>query len=482
MRQAPVAFKPSQRKNHPNNKKNQGCSTFRTIIWAIALVLILAVVIIPTRYVSLSLIDTGSPSLKGSTDKVDGGSIAKGGAAFSGIAQKSSGGVQKDSIEKSSADLNSILKNSSADAKKSSALKRNIGTIKDMKGIVANKRRRIAYAITITKDGNFQDGAAILAYSIMEQSKKGTDDVSLVAFVHPNVTSSRPTLKRLGYHVIEVPTPINSTAIKFTFLREKINKNGCCGAAELIKLNSYRLLQYDWVVHMDADTLFSNPITELFDRNYSLIYTTDPNMASYKAEMSMPVQGGFLVLKPSINDYEKIINILLTKEFRKGKGWDSSKIGWFWGGMTVQGVLPYYYNTLSQTKAYRSQKIDRCIYNTMADTPDCLKQSLDEIKSVHFTVCQKPWSCYKAFVNPLCAKFHKRWFELRLKSEKYYGIPQIDKPCIKEGRKNKYIPMKILDDSFHIKDKYFVLDDSPNRLEPIGNNGYVLDGNNTVFH
>ena len=39
---------------------------------------------------------------------------------------------------------------------------------------------------------------------------------------------------------LKVPTPINTSAIKFDFLREKINKNGCCGAAELIKLNSYR--------------------------------------------------------------------------------------------------------------------------------------------------------------------------------------------------------------------------------------------------
>ena len=26
----------------------------------------------------------------------------------------------------------------------------------------------------------------------------------------------------------------------------------------------------------------------------------------------------------------------MTKEFKLGSGWDGSKIGWFWGGMTVQ--------------------------------------------------------------------------------------------------------------------------------------------------
>jgi hypothetical protein len=90
-------------------------------------------------------------------------------------------------------------------------------------------------------------------------------------------------------------------------------------------------------------------------------------------------------------------------------------------------------------------------------------------------------TCIQAFVNPLCAQLHKRWFELRLKSEIYYGIPQIDIPCVQGRGKRDYIPMKILDDSFNIRDKYFVVDDSPDRLEPIGNNGYMI-GDNIVYH
>jgi hypothetical protein len=120
------------------------------------------------------------------------------------------------------------------------------------------KRKRYAYAITITKDGFFQDGAAVLAYSIMKYSRSAKYDISFIAFVHPNVTTSRPGLRRLGFHVIEVPIPINVTAIQFDFLREKINKNGCCGSSELIKLTSYRLTQYDRVIHLDADVILLN--------------------------------------------------------------------------------------------------------------------------------------------------------------------------------------------------------------------------------
>jgi hypothetical protein len=71
------------------------------------------------------------------------------------------------------------------------------------------KRPRIAFAITITKDGPFQDGAAVLAYSIISSFANNDEyDISLLAFVHPNVSTSRPVLKKIGFHVIEAPTPI----------------------------------------------------------------------------------------------------------------------------------------------------------------------------------------------------------------------------------------------------------------------------------
>lgn len=54
-------------------------------------------------------------------------------------------------------------------------------------------------------------------------------------------------------------------------------------------------------------------------------------------------------------------------------GDESSYLHWFlrrfWGGMTFQGVLPFYYNRV--TRPGRSQVIDRCVYNTMADTEEC---------------------------------------------------------------------------------------------------------------
>ena len=102
----------------------------------------------------------------------------------------------------------------------------------------------------------------------------------------------------------------------------------------------------------------------------------------------------------------------------------------------MQGLLPYYYNLV--TTANRSVIVDRCVYNTMADTEECRYKSLKEIKSAHFTVCQKPWNCEKKVhtkfssgikgvegkweVNPLCMDLHYRWRDLRREAEELYGV------------------------------------------------------------
>lgn len=346
------------------------------------------------------------------------------------------------------------------------------------------RRKRYAYAITITKDGFFQDGAAVLAYSIMKYSQYVDYDISFIAFIHPNVTTSRPGLTRLGFHVIEVPIPINVSAIQFDFLREKINKNGCCGSSELIKLASYRLMQYDRVIHLDADVILLNPIDELFHKNYSLIYTTDPNMATFKGEDKMPVQGGFIVLQPSIDDYRSIINTLMTTEFRKYHGWNTSHIGWFWGGMTVQGILPYYYNRV--TIPGRSLIVNRCYYNTMADTPECNNQTLSELKSAHFTVCQKPWGCFMNIDTRLCRSLHQEWFRLRLETEKFYGIQSPPEACNRGGGHKNYHTMLLDQAIFPSTSKKgqdqqkgsktigwnVIPDDSMSRLDPLPESKY----------
>jgi hypothetical protein len=238
---------------------------------------------------------------------------------------------------------------------------------------------------------------------------------------------------------------------------------------------------------MDADTYFlnvSNPtflllaskfsksIEELFVLNASLIYTTDPNMATFRAPEKMPVQGGFLVIRPNVTDYEILIHTLMNTDFVLHQGWNRSQIGWFWGGMTVQGILPYYYVRI--THPGRTLVLDRCIYNSMADTPACAARPLSDLKSAHFTVCQKPWVCQKVHENTLCRALHEDWFRLREAAESFYGLQPINRPCPGGGSKH-YVPMDLgnAQIQWHI-DGHFIPDESPDILLPIGDSGYNI--------
>ena len=81
-------------------------------------------------------------------------------------------------------------------------------------------------------------------------------------------------------------------------------------------------------------------------------------------------------------------------------------------------------------------ELNKCYYNAMADSPrqgegpngkcrdgkadcqDCRLTPIEEITSVHFTLCTKPWKCpywvgQSDKTKDICAKFHGEWFRIR---------------------------------------------------------------------
>ncbi len=58
-----------------------------------------------------------------------------------------------------------------------------------------------------------------------------------------------------------------------------------------------------------SDCSCLQPMDELFARDYSLVYTTDPNMASYKGEDKMPVQ----VRRPSARTASLTLSVSLRE-------------------------------------------------------------------------------------------------------------------------------------------------------------------------
>ncbi|CAM9135538.1 unnamed protein product [Discosporangium mesarthrocarpum] len=305
--------------------------------------------------------------------------------------------------------------------------------------LMTSGRKVVAFAVTITKDGHHMDGAAVLATSIYMACVQSMYLCDLVAFVHEDARKSGAILSQLGFRVMKMPLPVALSEIKDERTREYVETGGCCGPAELLKLYSYTLTEYHRVVHLDTDTLVLRHFDELMESNASLLYTEDVNMAGPKRSPVIPLQGGFMVVQPNKQVFEDVLEVVRSTPFKRGLGWGSSKIGLFWGGITVQGLLPYFYESRGIREDWEA--VDRCKYNNMVDTSTCRETDLETIRSVHFTNCQKPWVCY--YPHPkhqLCSRLFEQWYWMRKEAERALGIPSA-KACVGVGERS-YRPMK----------------------------------------
>ncbi|KAJ8602385.1 hypothetical protein CTAYLR_004246 [Chrysophaeum taylorii] len=318
------------------------------------------------------------------------------------------------------------------------------------------ERPTVAYAVSVTKDGSYMDGAAVLAHSAVRVHRFGKSryDVDLVAFVAPGVSGEgRSQLRACGYRVLERGLPLGIEKIEGAYLRERIESNGCCGAWELLKLYSWTMTEYHRVVHLDMDALVLGNLDELFDEppwsgGVKALYTYDWTMARPPWGKNPPTQGGFIVAKPDLATFDGMVEVVRRGDFRNGKGWGGTGAGTYWGGMTIQGLVPYYFEKLHPGTG---RAVDNCVYNNMANNPksvggfgkgecrdgrdeceDCRLVDVETVKTTHFTICQKPWGCTSAShlscpYCPLCAKFHGLWFEIRRELEVEWGTYSADR-------------------------------------------------------
>jgi hypothetical protein len=325
-------------------------------------------------------------------------------------------------------------------------------------------------------------------------------DYQMYIMYHPNATECVAPLKDLGFTLLERDTPIRREDIgkgkeESAFLRERIAVNGCCGELELIKLEAFTLIQHPVVIHIDLDTLILKPLDGLIDlliqhhdindnhlqhskqltqpppptrrkkfpsydpkiipatdlpimwpdepipKHISLLFTKDYNVVAPKRH-DKPYQGGFFMIKPSIDTYNEFLDVLRKGDYHPKKGW-GGYVGPFYGGMTIQGLLPYFYDYIHPGQ---SVELNRCIVNNMSDRPnledpsrnftrcrtnqdkceDCRERPAEDVMTFHFTICQKPWKClkYKDKTPPylrLCREMNRRWYEYRSQLETSWG-------------------------------------------------------------
>ena len=130
----------------------------------------------------------------------------------------------------------------------------------------SSTRKKIAYAITVTKDGPFVDGALVLGYAAKKVHDKTKGfyskyDADLVAFVAPGVVTSRKILETYGWRILEREVPVKIEEIINKEYADNMKNSGCCGADEFLKLWAYTLTEYHRVVHLDMDSIiFKNMV------------------------------------------------------------------------------------------------------------------------------------------------------------------------------------------------------------------------------
>ena len=92
----------------------------------------------------------------------------------------------------------------------------------------------IPFVVSMTNCGEdpFMEGAAVLKYSIHQNSIHGSGryDYKMYAIYHPDAETCAKHLEDLGYELVKRETPVKVEEIEGDFLRSRIEKNGCCGS------------------------------------------------------------------------------------------------------------------------------------------------------------------------------------------------------------------------------------------------------------
>jgi hypothetical protein len=289
------------------------------------------------------------------------------------------------------------------------------------------------------------DAALVLGHSIRQvhsetNSKGGSDKYSadLIALVTPNVLIARPILQAYGWRVVEKPLPVQEDEIENTLFAQQFKSSSKEGMFELMRLWTFAFTGYHRVVYLDVDSLVLRNLDELFDDDHlELQYTGDFEHKEHSP--AVPIRDSFLIVKPSIDRFEQIKSMI-----KKGKhnrnGWFDSRIGNFWGGQTLKGLLPYVYYAKHKGKG---KLLDSCKYHNLAasphrpgtkkcwgaerNCPDCRLTNITDVLTLDYSACGQPWLCSKLINKQhdnqqACKAMHQKWFEVRDDLERTHKV------------------------------------------------------------
>jgi hypothetical protein len=232
----------------------------------------------------------------------------------------------------------------------------------------------IAYVISLIKCGDMHstsegmsDAAMVLRHSVHLTSIRNHGiskyDYKMFAIVHKDAESCSQTLRDAGFEIMIRDVPIQVSELSDAYLRQYIHRALCCGHDEFIKLYAYTMVEYPIVVHIDVDFTFHKPMDHLYD---AMLYDANsPEGIAARARIELErqktdvlpqridcfmtrdwpqvipgrkpgYQAGFLIIRPDMDAFYTIVNVIKTTNFVPGFARSNG-----WGG---KGMLCFYVN------------------------------------------------------------------------------------------------------------------------------------------
>eukprot|EP01064_Diplonema_japonicum_P026759 TRINITY_DN382_c5_g1_i1.p1 TRINITY_DN382_c5_g1~~TRINITY_DN382_c5_g1_i1.p1 ORF type:complete len:430 (+),score=82.83 TRINITY_DN382_c5_g1_i1:105-1292(+) len=298
------------------------------------------------------------------------------------------------------------------------------------------KKEKVALATYVHKgsydrgfSGSFEgmlDNIAVMTSQVNRFKDEMEYEVELLVLLTNTSYTLAPLFEKLGWHVRVVDLPIQPNEIRNKQIAKEVVTDGAIGIWEMIKLEVWRPsltkdIGVSMILLIDTDIHLRQPFDKVFQPPWMGLNATLGYTAG--AWVIEKVNGGYLVIRPSEEsekDYHAIYEILREGDFRSGTGW-RGKVGWTYGGRTMQGLLPYYY--LFGDGKDRSTLIPRCNVNNMVNSDACKPTDPATVISNHFTGgCMKPWTCSHV-AHSLCKSFTNQWWDDVGHAEKFLSLP-----------------------------------------------------------
>eukprot|EP01061_Rhynchopus_euleeides_P003931 TRINITY_DN1320_c3_g2_i1.p1 TRINITY_DN1320_c3_g2~~TRINITY_DN1320_c3_g2_i1.p1 ORF type:complete len:405 (+),score=134.62 TRINITY_DN1320_c3_g2_i1:34-1215(+) len=296
-------------------------------------------------------------------------------------------------------------------------------------------KKKVAVATYIHK-GNYDrafagyadgmlDNLAVITSQVHRFAPVMQFDVELLVFLDNTTSDMEPVFQRLGWHVRHLQVAVSYEDVRNKQIAHELHTDGAIAIWEMLKLEAWRpsivKLDVELIALIDTDIHIRQPFDSIFlPPAMSETATLGFTQGAWEGEK---VNGGFLVIRPdarSEQDYHNILELLKEGDFRPGSGW-KGKVGWTYGGRTIQGLLPYYY--LHGEGVGRGSNMSRCTYNNMVNSNICKGVAAKDVISNHFTGgCMKPWSCRGAG-HALCNQFTDQWWDDVKLAEEWFKLP-----------------------------------------------------------